>query len=120
MADIAKKKWKELLEHYAEKTPNQFYQIDVFDVGPDYDDPVMQPDEEGDCMLGGRVWELMTSCPEVRVLMPVENCDPATVVRQLKKVIAHIEHDPAWITPQGWEAEYLLFGVELADSNEAE
>ena len=50
---------RQLLEHYADRYPNRFYQYDGFVVGKDFTDDIMRPDENGDFVSGGATQELM-------------------------------------------------------------
>ena len=52
----------------------------------------MYPDNDGDCLLSRGTWELMTSCPEVRVLIP-PNTKRNDAIRLLKKITKWLERE---------------------------
>lgn len=97
-ADEERAKLKaELLEHYSGKTPNLFRQFDAW-AHIEEGDYVFTPDRDGDCVFSLDTFELMTTCPSVRVLIPKGfehsmSASPATredVLRLLDKVRAWI------------------------------
>ena len=57
---------EELLEHYAKKEPNLFLQIDGYSKGERSDE---QKDKDGNAISIRDTYELMDSCPDVRVLI---------------------------------------------------
>lgn len=78
---------EQLLEHYACKEPTPFIQFDGFDMGPDSDDCVMHADDDGHCIMSCETYELMMSCPTVRVLIPAGvGITPATASAILHKI----------------------------------
>jgi hypothetical protein len=78
---------EELLAHYAEKDPKQFFQIDgVADMPPG---DIVSVDDDGDAITGGLTHELM-GCGHVRVLIPIE-AKKADAIRLLRKALAWIE-----------------------------
>jgi hypothetical protein len=81
---------RELLEHYATKKPTPFKQWDGFDLGDNIDD-CMHSDKDGHCIMIGLTTELMTSKPEVRVLVPagagVSAATAATLLRKIANLI---------------------------------
>jgi hypothetical protein len=79
----------ELLEHYGNREPRPFVQVDCFDVGLDSIDCVMRPDEDGHCVMGGTPYELMHGA-SVRVLIGNET-DQQTAVAMLRKMAESIE-----------------------------
>lgn len=87
----------ECLRHYTECEPQEFVQYDGFNpptwpVGPGSED------DDDDEVWMGRTWELMTSSPRVRVLIPPD-ADGADVVRLLTKIAAWIERDGVGVPP---------------------
>ena len=86
----SKQKLKEqLLEKYAQKEPNRFYQFDGWADQPP-GDSFMIPDEEGDVMMATETEELMITCPDVRVLV-LPGTDGEQASRLLKKIAGWIE-----------------------------
>ena len=71
---------EQLLEKYAQKEPNTFYQFD----GWWTDEP------EGGELMATETEELMSTCPDVRVLIP-PGTDKEQASRLLKKIAAWIE-----------------------------
>lgn len=90
-----KKTKGELLEHYAGKDPTAFYQFDGF-AGVHGDD-VLRPDDDGDSIMGGGTYELMTGAYAVRVLV-TRGTPEAVAVRLLKKIRKSIKRNPlVWL-----------------------
>ena len=88
--ETGKQKLKEqLLEKYARKEPNTFYQFDGWADEPP-GDSFMIPDEEGDVVMATETQELMSSCPNVRVLV-LPGTDGEQASRLLKKIAGWIE-----------------------------
>ena len=89
-----------LLEHYAGKEPCAFRQYDGFVVGQG--DDVLRPDADGDSLSSRETMELMTGCPEVRVLCS-PGCTYDEALRLLKKIRRWIKKDgpKAWLQSQG-------------------
>ena len=86
----------EKLLHYFDKPLTQFNQFDVFtEVEPG--DPIMRPDKDGDCILGGSTKELMSGQPAVRVLV-VPGISSETIQRALKKIASWIKKEPNLLT----------------------
>lgn len=87
--ETGKQKLKEqLLEKYAQKEPNTFYQFDGWADQPP--DDFMIRDEEGDVKIASETEELMSTCPDVRVLIP-PGTDREHASRLLKKIAGWIE-----------------------------
>lgn len=80
-----------LLNHYAQREPTHFAQIDGFYVGIECDDDDMRPDDDGDCIMGGATYELMRGA-EVRVLVKY-GTSATQAIRLLKKITAWLEQD---------------------------
>jgi len=81
----------ELLEKYAGKEANEFWQWDGFaEYGPG--DYFMVPDDQGDVIMVTSTTELMTTKPEVRVLIPIGTTRYAAS-RLLKKIAKEIRTD---------------------------
>ncbi|MCZ6652985.1 MAG: hypothetical protein O7D91_08155 [Planctomycetota bacterium] len=78
----------ELLRKLLHKPTNIFKQFDGFVVTEP--DDVMRPNEQGHCWMEGETVELMSTCPEVRVLIP-----PGTkrddAIALLRGIISSIE-----------------------------
>jgi len=89
----------DLLEHYAGKEPCAFRQYDGFFVGGG--DDVLRPDADGDSLCSSTTMELMTGCPEVRVLLS-PRCTYDQALRLLKKIRRLIKEDgpTAWLQSQ--------------------
>jgi hypothetical protein len=80
----------ELLKKYSQKSVHQFIQIDGFNL--DGRDDALKPDKDGDSLMPCETWELMSSCPPVRILIPAGNPpDKHVVARLLRKIVAVIE-----------------------------
>tara|TARA_B100000315_G_scaffold235154_1_gene249822 strand:+ start:3764 stop:4186 length:423 start_codon:yes stop_codon:yes gene_type:complete len=79
-----------LLAKYANKEPNPFIQLDGFNEDGEVD--LMRPDEDGYCLTGGSTYELMTTCPEVRVLIKPKT-DKKTLVALLSKITNWVKRD---------------------------
>ena len=90
----------DLLEHYAGKEPCAFRQYDGFFVSGG--DDVLRPDADGDSLCSSTTMELMTGCPEVRVLLS-PRCTYDQALRLLKKIRRWIKKDgpTAWLQSQG-------------------
>ncbi|MBI4282467.1 MAG: hypothetical protein HY672_03145 [Chloroflexi bacterium] len=84
---------EEVLAHYAaHKAPVRFLQYDGFlCTGWDY---VIQPDAEGDGIMGTETWELMHGT-DVRVLIPV-GTSAGDAARLLCKIAASLLHGGHW------------------------
>jgi hypothetical protein len=81
-----------LLDHYAEREPKRFQQIDGhLDWMPG--DSVMPPDYDGDCLTGGFIWELMRGPNGVRILIP-DSTSYEAAIRLLRKAIDWLERFP--------------------------
>ena len=80
----------QLLDHYQTKSVNTFYQIDGFSELPE--DDVLCPDDDGDSFIVGQTNELMTTCPPVRVLVPVFGTDLSRLPYLLRKMATWIEN----------------------------
>ena len=76
-----------LLEKYAKKLPNCFFQYDA-NYSPSYDD-CFPPDENGDVLSGATTTELMDGA-DVRVFVRPE-VSKETAVRLLHKIIDWVE-----------------------------
>ncbi|GFP24783.1 hypothetical protein HKBW3S43_01045 [Candidatus Hakubella thermalkaliphila] len=97
---------KELLEHYATREPQAFFQFDGFaDVE---EDCVMKPDKDGDCLFSRVTHELMTGTYRVRVLIT-----PGT---SKEKALALLQKISGWIKRGGLEYFYT---TESQDDGEA-
>jgi hypothetical protein len=92
---------KKKLEHYAERDPKQFLQIDGFIEGRD---DLATPDEDGDSVLGGVTVELMHSSFSTRILIDPAT-DPKVAARLLRKAAAWLDRKPELLSPD--EGEYL-------------
>ena len=75
----------ELLAQYARREPVAFVQIDGFAGVPPQDD-VMRPDEDGDAVMLGETFELMSGAYAVRVLV-TRGTDATTARRLLRKIL---------------------------------
>ncbi len=84
--DIETRKGK-LLEHYSNKQPEKYYQIDSFN---EFDDVIGPPDENGVACIGGETWELMNSPFVVRVLVK-DNADYQDIAASLKSTLDWLE-----------------------------
>lgn len=104
-----------LLEHYQGKEPYLFYQVDGFTIGPEdfrlvdwltaglglqKGDSVS--DKDGDVVFERTTSELMSTCPSVRLLIPL-GASFTNVRRLLKKILAHFI---AQYGEEGEEAPY--------------
>ena len=96
-----------LLEHYAGKEPCAFRQYDGFVVGQG--DDVLRPDADGDSLSSRETMELMTGCPEVRVLCS-PGCTYDEALRLLKKIRRWIKKDG----PKAWDAATPRGGAQAA------
>jgi len=86
MTEMARLK-KELLEHYSYRDPFGFIQLDCFTNTPG--DDVMTPDEDGDCLMSGATFDLMTGNTAVRVLIRPD-VDKQTLARALSKMVTWV------------------------------
>lgn len=75
---------KRLLDHYEQREPLAFLKLDGFVECP-AGDPVVEPDEDGDCLFKSWTWELRSGIP-VR-LQVLDGTDKRDVVRVLRKMI---------------------------------
>lgn len=75
----------ELLAHYARREPVAFMQFDGFSGVPLED--VTTPDQEGDAVMAGETFELMSGAYAVRVLIS-RGTDAPTAERLLTKILA--------------------------------
>lgn len=104
---------KELLDHYARRAPQTFYQYDCF-VNIGEGDCVMQPDEDGDTTFTSVTYELMSGVP-VRVLINPEGATKGDVLRALCKIMEFIDKDGFKFHEEKLaEAEAVQVETELA------
>ncbi len=76
---------QELLDHYATRDPQAFYQFDGFHTEGSSRDDVVQEDSDGDGVTAGVTYELMTGVYAVRVLVTAGTPE-ADALRLLKKI----------------------------------
>jgi hypothetical protein len=88
----------DLLAHYADREPCEFVQIDCWRYGKEgvvrgvgITDTLGATDDDGDCLNGGVVTELMSGS-DVRILIP-PRISSADAIALLRKAIAWIERD---------------------------
>ena len=86
--DIETRKGK-LLEHYSNKSPEKYYQIDSFN---EFDDVVRSPNNDGVACIGGETWELMNSPFVVRVLVK-DNANYQDISASLRGTLDWLERD---------------------------
>jgi hypothetical protein len=78
----------------ADKPICQMEQYDVF-VGIEPGDPIVVPDEDGDCLFSTQSWELRNSGPEVlRVQIP-SGFRRQAAIRALEKILEFVRADNA-------------------------
>jgi len=105
-----------LLQHYLNKEPHRFIQVDVHDVSrEEWQDSIMRPNEHGFCLMGGERWELMNGAElGVRVLIHPD-MPPERIQQAMLEVLDLVSSSQwsHWLVPSP-EAEAVVAELEAA------
>lgn len=78
----------ELVDDAKTKDVQRFFQIDVWDVGIDGGDDVMEPDDDGHCITARNTYDLRRSPPDLKVRVQISStATKSEAIAMLEKMV---------------------------------